>query len=210
MLVNYLTYLKFLNDRLEKFFEKQKPYICCQKGCGMCCRNAQFPYSQMELSYLLQGLWALDLDTKKLISANIKKLQQDRLNFKGERFLYDCPFLINNVCSVYEYRGIVCRTFGLLYTGIDGRIKVPFCSFQGYNYANVLTDDGSQISSEKFEKLGIQEEPVAFNISYEFLTNPDFERGFNFSFGEKRPVIEWFIKTEDKTDEQITINFQIS
>lgn len=210
MLVNYLTYLKFLNDRLEKFFEKQKPYICCQNGCGMCCRNAQFPYSQMELSYLLQGLWALDLDTKKLISANIKKLQQDRLNFKRERFLYDCPFLINNVCSVYEYRGIVCRTFGLLYTGIDGRIKVPFCSFQGYNYANVLTDDGSQISSEKFEKLGIPEEPVAFNISYEFLTNPDFERGFNFSFGEKRPVIEWFIKTEDKTDEQITINFQIS
>ena len=210
MLVNYLTYLKFLNDRLEKFFEKQKPYICCQKGCGMCCRNAQFPYSQMELSYLLHGLWALDLDTKKLISANIKKLQQDRLNFKRERFLYDCPFLINNVCSVYEYRGIVCRTFGLLYTGIDGRIKVPFCSFKGYNYANVLTDDGSQISSEKFEKLGIPEEPVAFNISYEFLTNPDFERGFNFSFGEKRPVIEWFIKTEDKTDEQITINFQIS
>lgn len=210
MLVNYLTYLKFLNDRLEKFFEKQKPYICCQKGCGMCCRNAQFPYSQMELSYLLHGLWALDLDTKKLISANIKKLQQDRLNFKRERFLYDCPFLINNVCSVYEYRGIVCRTFGLLYTGIDGRIKIPFCSFQGYNYANVLTDDGSQISSKKFEKLGIPEEPVAFNISYEFLTNPDFERGFNFSFGEKRPVIEWFIKTEDKTDEQITINFQIS
>ena len=75
----------------------------------------------------------------------------------------------------------------------NGKIKVPFCCFKGYNYANVIDDSGEKISSEKYKATGIEEEPVAFNISYDFLTNPDFERGYNFSFGEKKPLIEWFI-----------------
>ena len=54
MLKNYLNYLRFVNDKLNKFFEKQKPYIFCKKGCGMCCKNAQFPYSKIEMDYLMQ------------------------------------------------------------------------------------------------------------------------------------------------------------
>lgn len=209
MLNNYLTYLQFIDSKLKKFFEKQKPYIFCKKGCGLCCKNAQYPYSKIEIDYLMIGAWQLDLETKRAIAQNIKKIKKQKSEFNGDMFKYDCPFLINNECSVYEYIGIICRSFGLINVGTDGRIKVPFCCFQGFNYSNVMEDGENKISEEKFKKLGIEEEPVAFNTNYDFLTDSDFERGFNFKFGEKRPMIDWFIEEKDKINEQTTNNIQI-
>lgn len=153
MLENYIKYLKFLDLKLNKFFSRQKPYIRCTKGCALCCKNAEYPYSEIEIQYIMQGAWQLDVQSRKLILKNIKEIRFKNLNFKGETFKYDCPFLINKECSVYEYRGIVCRAFGLINIGADGRFKVPFCCFQGYNYANVMEAGGNNIiSEEKFKK----------------------------------------------------------
>ncbi len=192
MIENYLIYLKYLDKKLSEFFEKQKPYIFCKEGCAKCCKNAEFPYSQIEAAYLSSGISKLDCEKLDLVKNNIRKIKQAKSVFKGEKFLYDCPFLINNSCCVYEYRGIVCRTFGLLSLGSNGKTKVPFCCFEGYNYANVMDDDGKQISAEKFKKLNISQKPIIFNLNYDFLTHPDFERGFKFKFGDKKPLIDWF------------------
>ncbi len=194
MLDNYIVYLNFITEKLNKFFERQKPFIFCKKGCAMCCKNAQFPYSKLEVDYLLFGYEKLDIKIKEQIMKNIENIKKEKSKFKGnDIFKYDCPFLINNECIIYEYRGIVCRTFGLISKGENGKIKIPFCAFQGYNYANVLDKNENKISAKKLEELKIKEEPVAFNINYKFLTNPDFERGFNISFKEKKALIEWFI-----------------
>ena len=198
MLENYIKYLNFLNDKLTTFFHKQKPYIRCKEGCAKCCQNAEFPFSQIEVSYLMMGISKLDMETKNIIADNVKRIKEEKRNFKGEgTFLYDCPFLINDKCSVYEHRGIICRIFGLLYIGSNGRTQVPFCCFQGLNYSNVLADDQSTISAEKFKASGIEEEPVAFNIRYSFLTGSDFEQKFNFAFGEKKPLIDWFVEIDE-------------
>ena len=199
MLENYVTYLEFLDEKFQKFFAKQKPYIFCQKGCAKCCKNAQFPYSSIETAYLLYGFMKLDAGIQEEVDKNIKQVLEDKKIFKGEKFRYNCPFLINNVCCVYEYRGLVCRSFGLMTNDINGKVQVPFCCFDGLNYSNVMDDEGKHVSREKFDKLGVEEEPTAFNVSYQFLTDPDFERGFNFVFGDKKPLIEWFIKPENET-----------
>ena len=195
MVQNYVTYLNFISEKLERFFARQKPYIFCKKGCAKCCKNAQFPYTLIEITYLMSGLMKLDEALQTAVEANIQKIILDKQNFTGEKFRYDCPFLVNDICCVYEYRGLVCRCFGLMTNGTNGKVQVPFCCFQGLNYSNVMDDDGKKVSPEKFKKLGVPEEPVAFNISYEFLTDPDFERGFNFKFGERKPIIDWFITT---------------
>ena len=111
-------------------------------------------------------------------------------SYKDEKFKYDCPFLIDNVCSVYEYRGIVCRAFGLMNIGEGGGKEVPFCCFKGLNYSNIM--DGINISAPKYRSLGISEPPLAFNVSYDFLTDSAFEKLFDFKFGDKKPMIEWF------------------
>ena len=82
--------------------------------------------------------------------------------------------------------------------GEDNKAKIPFCCFKGYNYANVIQDGSGVISSEKVKALGDVEEPVAFNINYKFLTCEDFEQGFKIKFGEKKPLIDWFIENNEK------------
>ena len=57
----------------------------------------------------------------------VQKILKERKNYKGEQFLYNCPFLINNSCCIYKYRGIVCRTFGLLTKSQNSeKTNVPF------------------------------------------------------------------------------------
>ncbi|OLA78546.1 MAG: hypothetical protein BHW55_00895 [Candidatus Melainabacteria bacterium 35_41] len=203
MFENYKAYLKFLDERLNKFFERQKPYIFCKKGCAKCCKHAQFPYSLTEISYLLNGVFDLDIEVQSIIEQNVHKTIEDKKNCKEDKFLYDCPFLVNNECVVYKYRGVVCRTFGLMSVGENSKIKVPFCYAKGLNYSNVMDKNGKEINIEKFKNLHVEEEPLAFNISYKFLTDSDFERGFNFKFGDKKPLIDWFINDE-KTKIKLT------
>ena len=50
----------------------------------------------------------------------------------------------------------------------------------------------SLIGQEKFDKLGVKEEPLAYNVSYSFLTSPEIEKNFEIEFGEKKPLISWF------------------
>lgn len=192
MLCNYAVYLEFLNEKLNKFFESQKPYIFCRKGCAKCCKNSQFPYSAIEFRYLLNGALTLDKRIQEKIEANIKELLEKKKNFRGKKFLYDCPFLIDDVCSVYPYRGLICRTFGLMTNTVNQKIKAPFCAFKGLNYSNVLNLRKKTISVRKFKKLNTKLEPLGFNISYKYLTCEDYERTFNIKFGESKPVIDWF------------------
>ncbi len=192
ILANYKAYLNFLESKLQKFFASQEPYIFCKKGCSKCCRHAQFPYSAVEFRYLLNGALTLDNDTQKKIETNIKQVLEKKKKYRGKKFLYDCPFLINNSCSVYEYRGIICRTFGLMTNTENQKIKAPFCAFKGLNYSNVLNLRNKTISVIKFKKLNTKAEPLGFNISYKYLTCEDYERTFNIKFGESKPVIDWF------------------
>ncbi len=193
MFETYVKYLAFLNGKLAKFFESQKPYIFCKKGCAMCCKHTQLPYSLLEIKYLLTGFLQLDKETQGKIEMNFNRIAEEKKNFKGDNFLYDCPFLIDDVCSVYEYRGIICRTFGLMTKKIDGRTTVPFCCFQGYNYSNVIDLEEKKISQKKVKERGFPEEPYGFNIDYEYLTDAEIEHAFQVSFGEKKPLIDWFI-----------------
>ncbi len=200
MLNNYLNYLEFINKKLDKFFNKQKDYIFCKKGCGLCCKNAQFPYSKIEMQYLFLGCKNLPKEIFNQVEINIEKVLRDKESFKGEKFTYDCPFLIDNICSIYEHRGIICRSFGLMtiIKGTDKKNQVPFCYEKGLNYSNVIDPNTKQVSSEKYKQTGIEEEPLAFNVSYNFLTGKDFEESFNFAFGEKKPLIDWFILDFEK------------
>ncbi len=198
MLEHYIAYLNFLTGRLTRFFDKQKPYIFCKKGCGLCCQNAQFPYSQIEFEYLMKGFEKLDSLFQEKVTQNIKNIIEAKNNFTGEKFKYNCPFLVDNVCSVYEYRGIVCRAFGLMNLGENGGKEMPFCCFKGLNYSNIM--EGKYISAPKYRELGVSEPPLAFNVSYDFLTDAAFEKLFDFKFGDKMPMIDWFIKSKKMSD----------
>lgn len=193
MLQNYMAYLEYLETKLSKFFKQQEPFIFCKKGCAKCCKKAEFPFSELEIKYLLIGFLALSPDVQAKVEQNIQTLYEERKIFEGEKFLYDCPFLIDDVCCVYEYRGIICRAFGLMTQEYNtDNIKAPFCFTQDLNYSNVLDENG-KLNQEKIDKRGFKEEPIAYNVSYKFLTSKVFEDDFHIKFGENKPMLNWFI-----------------
>ena len=193
---NYIVYINFIQQKLDKYFNEQKPFIFCKKGCGKCCKKQQFPYTQIEMQYLITGVLSLSADLREKVEENLNKILEEHKIHKQKKrkskFKYDCPFLIDNVCSVYNYRGLICRCFGLIIKPEKGRINIPFCCFEGMNYSNVMNLKTKQFSQRKFKKLGVEEGPNVYQVGYEQLVDEDLAKGFGFKFGKVKAMIDWF------------------
>lgn len=119
-----------IDDKLTKYFEMHKEFICCEAGCSSCCEKGDYPLSELELRYVMQGYAELENSVKIRVQENIKNM------VKGKA----CPFLVDKLCSIYPYRPIVCRVHGLAYLLKDGRVKLPYCVNDGKNYAEVYSN----------------------------------------------------------------------
>lgn len=191
MIQKYEKYLDTVQSYLKKFFEQQKPYIFCKEGCSICCETGHYPTSELELKYLDIGFSLLDDEKKKIVRDNIAKIKKGIEDPGG---YYRCPFLINSSCSVYKHRPIICRVYGLLFflEDKDGNqhFKIPCCVSDGLNYSNVYDEKSMSISSEKFAKLGIKEEPLSYNVGLKYMLKNEFTEGLEF--GENKKMIDWF------------------
>ena len=142
---------------------------------------------------LLPDVVLMDIGLPEIDGIEATKRIKETKSQSDKNFVHDCPFLINNECSVYNFRSILCRSFGLMSINNDGgATKIPLCAYEGLNYSNVIDTKTQTISQEKFDKLDIAEEPLAYNISYPFLTSKEIEKNFEINFGDKKPLIDWF------------------
>ena len=204
MLNEYLLYLGYITNKIHKFFDEQQEYICCQKGCAKCCKQAQFPYTKIEFDLIFEGLKALEPDIRKEVLDKVDKIIVEKQHHdeskSKERFRYDCPFLIDDVCSVYYYRGLICRSFGLMsfLPETENIPHIPFCAYEGLNYSKVLDEANNKISEEKYLQQSFINEPKAYNIDYSTLIKDEVAKGFGFEFGEAKPLIEWFIQWKNE------------
>ena len=193
MINNYIAYLKVLDKRLDEMFENQAPFIKCKKGCAHCCKNGEYPLSELEYIYIMFCCNKLPEDIKQKINSNIYDLvSQDNVT------MHQCPFLINNECSVYEARGLICRTFGLISFTKGGRNKMPFCIDLGLNYADVNNKETGML--EKTAEDGT--EPLAFNINRRVLRSKEVEHDFDIYFGEDKTMLDWLREDFTSQEEQ--------
>lgn len=196
MINAYKKYLEIIGAHLTKFFEQQKPYIFCKEGCSICCETGNYPFSKIEFDYLMLGFEQLPYDVKSQIRENIKRIQKERKKSGDDRFLHVCPFLINNKCSVYLNRALICRSYGLtsFYNDKDGvqRYRMPCCVSQGLNYSNVYDKDAGTFTTEKWKESGIEAEPISYNVSLTFLLNNKITEHLGLDFGEQKPLMGWF------------------
>ncbi len=114
--------------RLEKQYKNQ---MACKKGCSMCCESLRlFPLELAAISHEL-GETRLSLPGKKI-----------RLNPKA------CRYLVNDACTIYASRPIICRTQGLplLYENRQGtgfefstcRLNFKEVAVHSFNQDNAL------------------------------------------------------------------------
>lgn len=184
MLERYKKFIKEFDEILHSLFEDQKRYINCKKGCSICCEKGEYPFSQLEFSYLTQGFIDLPDDKKIQVQKNIRRLKKEKAENKKERFEHKCPFLIDGECCVYKYRGIVCRTFGICYyDDINGYVRLPDCVHKGLNY--------SEFYDSKNHTLNIQNVPKV-NLRIDRVLKSQLAENYKLESGDIRPMIEWF------------------
>ena len=183
MLNRYEKFLEEFDDILEKLFEQHYQYIKCKKGCSLCCSMGDYPYSWLEFSYLTKGFLTLPTSTKALVQKNIKKLLEEKEKFQKDRFEHKCPFLINDECCVYKYRGIICRTFGLCYfDDVKGYVRLPGCVYNGLNYSKVYDIENKTLNIKSIPRINLRIDKV--------LTSAQAKK-YRLDYGQIRPMLDW-------------------
>ena len=188
----YQIYLQYLEKKLGEYFEEQAPYIFCKAGCSSCCEKGEYPFTELEFAYLMIGVQTLDNSIQKQIEQNMIRIREEHKNNTEKKFLHACPFLVNKQCSLYNFRGIICRAHGLAFFSKNQNILVPACVDDGLNYSNVYDFETRKISSEKYKKTGIKQEPLAHNVGVYFLTDNEITQSLGLDFGEIKPMYEFF------------------
>lgn len=182
MFEEYEKYLCEISKYLDTLFEEQKPFIFCKEGCSFCCAAGQFPMSELEFRYLISGYEKLDESCKKIISNRIKKLKKNYKKNPEKRIEHSCPFLIGNKCSVYSFRPLICRTFGLI-KSIETADRsmaaiIPECVHKNLNYSNVFDSFKGAFDEEKIKDFSV--EPKIYDISLPVLWERKVECSPNF------------------------------
>lgn len=196
MVENYLKFLAYFQGLLNRYFTEQAPFIKCQKGCAKCCKNGNYPFSQIEVEYLKQEFKTLDEGLKQKVLDRIRNLIAEKNNSKEAVFKHECPFLEDDTCVVYNNRGIICRTFGLIYFNESDKMQMPFCAFEGLNYSDVMDFEKNIITEEKLAESGLDVEPKAFNLDYKKVTDDKIAEAYLYSYGEKGPLLDILEKDE--------------
>ena len=175
MLKKYERFLKDFDKKLKKYFSQQSEHICCKEGCSGCCEIGDYPFTQLEMMYLMEGFKNLPTEIKIQVKNNLMAIKKNRFS---THLFYKCPFLINKKCSVYK--GLTCRTFGLAYLIDKKTVKVPECANEGLCYSKVYKD-GELVT-----------EPIKENLSLLKITNSQLAKSHKLEFGESRSLVDWF------------------
>lgn len=177
MLKKYVQFLKEFDKKIEKYFAEQSEYISCKEGCSGCCEIGDYPFTQLEMMYLMEGYKTLVQNLKIEIRNKLLNIKKNRVS---KHLYYTCPFLINKRCSVYKYRGLTCRTFGLAYLKSDKTVFVPQCVNDGLCYSKVSKDGYLMVEPIK-DKLGLLD-----------IAQSDLAKKYKLDFGMSRSLIDWF------------------
>ena len=99
--LHQLNFIKDNNKKLEKIYEFLDLYnkfvatfSVCHNGCSACCKN-EVQITKLEAQFIQDN-------TEYLISNNYFNKN------------WDCPFLINDSCTIYNVRPFSCRTMHTL------------------------------------------------------------------------------------------------
>jgi predicted TPR repeat methyltransferase/Fe-S-cluster containining protein len=87
-----------IRKSVETLFTYADGHVACRKGCAYCCHQA-IDISRLEAEYIQEKTGIRHAQLSKLS-------QRDPLSFSEKT---PCSFLKQGVCSIYEYRPLICR-----------------------------------------------------------------------------------------------------
>jgi Fe-S-cluster containining protein len=101
------------------------PQIQCRPGCSDCCHQL-FQITEIEAAHISNGIRQLAADLRSRLQARAKPYLDARramVTARGEQEAWGslpppgtrlpCPALEDGACTIYEYRPLICRKFGI-------------------------------------------------------------------------------------------------
>ena len=112
-------------DRLvAKLQARYSKHLVCRAGCSGCCHHhlSVFP---VEAEHARAAIEALPGPTR----ARVEEQAREVIKLEAQGKPVYCPLLIDDRCSIYDSRPLICRTQGLplLMEAEDGEQEVDFC-----------------------------------------------------------------------------------
>lgn len=109
------NYLKQLHEKVAEHNQKVEAHypqgMHCKNGCSKCC-YVDLSVFNIEAEFIRDWFSSLSLEVKSIIKEKWNKPLAVQENFFGQ-MVESCPFLVNESCSIYEARPLICRTQGL-------------------------------------------------------------------------------------------------
>jgi Fe-S-cluster containining protein len=98
------------------------PRIRCRAGCTDCCHHS-FQITDIEAGYIAKGVRSLDRETREALRARAREYME--AYGSGQRLA--CPALDHGVCSIYDFRPLMCHKFGMPLYNPDKPDKIFAC-----------------------------------------------------------------------------------
>ncbi len=172
MLAQYRRLVKEVDQVVDKVKSRYGVHLECRPGCHSCCRH-DLTVFEVEAASIRSGFKELPGAQRVHI---LNQAEAVHLR-KAEGRPVVCPFLVQNCCSIYPLRPIICRTQGLplLCTDEEGEDVVDFCP------VNFSTPGAvAELDPEHLIRLDILNlKLVATNLAYcRRCGIPDAESGY--------------------------------
>lgn len=111
-----------ISEQISKNVKVIYPDIYCRAGCNACCKNYGTPkVFNIEWENIKNILDNSDDEFRNKVKQGVNEIKENYIELMKKNSPPDvlniinnvtCPFLHNEVCSIYSKRPIVCRTFG--------------------------------------------------------------------------------------------------
>jgi hypothetical protein len=122
----YRTLLAEVDQIATRLSTYYAPHLACRPGCSSCCQE-NLTVFEVEAARVSEAICALDAE----MCERIRQQAVETRKHEGRGGSAACPLLVDDRCSIYESRPVICRTQGLplLHTAEDNKPEVDFCPF---------------------------------------------------------------------------------
>jgi Fe-S-cluster containining protein len=136
----------------ERLSDKYKDQMMCKVGCDKCCEN----YGLLPVEF-----YAI----RAKMYGEVKRFEPVEDEIEEGR----CPFLKESMCTIYNYRPIICRSHGLplLFMGEDDNWEMSICDLNFVDYDLTKFTEGNTFPMDRYNSK-------LFMLNRKFLNqNPD-------------------------------------
>lgn len=123
---SYLDLLRRADQHFREVLADQPQNLQCRRGCTLCCYGS-FEISAADVPMIAEGLAHLEPAQRLRILERAETMirearhpnlreatEREKKEFFNRSASIPCPALDDSgACSIYEYRPLVCRTFGV-------------------------------------------------------------------------------------------------